>query len=418
MPLQPIRRIDPPWLSMPQLRAALDCLHAAGYEARVVGGAIRDTFTHDTARSGTHRGPDIDIATTAQPHAVLEAAANAGLETRPTGIAHGTITILSGGIPFETTTLRSDRNTDGRHAEVVFSTDWKADAERRDLTINALYCDRDGHLYDPVNGVADLEAGILRFIGNPHQRLREDYLRTLRFYRFHAVLPHFTCDPASVWATTAEHAGLARLSAERVHKELTGLFAAPGALKAVTEMVAAGVFGKLLPSVAHLKRLERVICLEQELGQKADPILRLAGVCLSNAADGERLSRHLKLSRHEQNQLAQISAQLTRHQFPPETDVDARQLLYRQPANMRPALAIFAEANAPEAAHKRNWAHLHTLAANWSPPDFPVTARDLIAIGHKPGPALGEQLRILETTWCESDFALDRAALLQRANPA
>ncbi|MEO1266144.1 MAG: CCA tRNA nucleotidyltransferase, partial [Pseudomonadota bacterium] len=238
-------RIDAAWLRDPALVAIFDAMAAGGHEVRVVGGAVRDTLLRP---DGPASPPDVDLATTATPDETITAAEAAGLKPVPTGVDHGTVTIIAAGTPFEVTTLRRDVETDGRHAVVSFTTDWAEDAARRDFTINALFCDATGQVFDPVgDGRQDLAARRLRFIGDPEARITEDYLRTVRLFRFLAELEGFQADRGAFHATTNAREGLRTLSGERLQREFAKLFVAPHAAHAIRQMQRFGVFAELLP---------------------------------------------------------------------------------------------------------------------------------------------------------------------------
>ncbi|MEO1718964.1 MAG: CCA tRNA nucleotidyltransferase, partial [Pseudomonadota bacterium] len=226
-------RLNAPWLRDPALSPVFTSIERAGFTVRAVGGAVRDALRGASDQSAT---TDVDLATNALPSETQAAAEAAGLKSVPTGIAHGTVTVISDGTPFEVTTLRTDVKTDGRHAEVAFTADWTADAQRRDFTINAIYCDQNGALFDPVGGMADLSRSNLRFIGDAATRIGEDYLRVLRFYRFLAQIPALSTDAAAWPAIEGARHGLALLSAERIHIELRKLLIADGAVAAIDLM--------------------------------------------------------------------------------------------------------------------------------------------------------------------------------------
>ena len=223
-------KISAPWLSATGTQAVFEALEQGGFNARAVGGIVRNTLLGLPAT-------DIDIATDAPPQATMKLARASGLKTIPTGLAHGTITIIAHNTKYEVTTLRRDISTDGRHAEVAFTNDWAADAARRDFTINALYCDRHGTVFDPLGGSADLSPPKIRFIGNPTSRITEDYLRILRFFRFSATFcADGTLDKTGLAAASALSAGLSRISGERIQSELFKLLAAPFAYGAVNPL--------------------------------------------------------------------------------------------------------------------------------------------------------------------------------------
>ncbi len=264
----PALHIRPPeFLADPRLRAVLTALP----EARVVGGAVRDALAE---RPIADPGADIDLATPRPPHDIVRALTKAGIRAVPTGISHGTVTAVIGGRGFEVTTLRRDVETDGRHASVAFTEDWRVDAARRDFTINAMSMTADGAVFDYFNGIADLHAGAVRFVGDAATRIAEDYLRILRFFRFHARYGTGAPDPAALAAIRAGVGGLAILSVERVWSELQRILAAPDPSGAVALMAELGVLAAVLPEGADPGKLARLVAA----GAPADPILRLAAL--------------------------------------------------------------------------------------------------------------------------------------------
>lgn len=404
-------RIKAPWLAWPELNSAVGAISAAGYEARVVGGSVRDTLR--ALKNGVEPPADVDIdlATTAPPQEVIAAAEAAGLGTRPTGLSHGTVTILAGHRTFEITTLRSDINTDGRHADVAFTNDWAADARRRDFTINALYCDLDGRIFDLVGGLPDLENSVLKFIGDPRLRIREDFLRTLRLFRLSSTMPDMQRDPSAEAAATAEHAGLGQLSAERVQKEILKLLAAPGAYEAYEGMRRCGVLVKLLPFVPLNRRLARIIEIESRLGRDPSPLIRLTAACVARTGDAYRLADRLRFSRSQLRFVSSLAVNEGELRAAKST-ADFKALLYRIPPEYRVPSSVYAHACSSAIPADSNWIERHAVAATWTPPTFPVSASDLIEAGLEPGPELGKTLRRLEDEWRNSDFRMTRDALL------
>ena len=273
----PPRLFGADWLSNPSARAVFAALAAGGHEARAVGGAVRNALFGKAVK-------DVDIATTAAPEETMRLARAAGLKAHPTGIEHGTITVVAGHEPYEVTTLRRDIETFGRHARVTFTTDWTEDAKRRDFTMNALYCAADGTIHDPLGGYPDLAARRVRFIGDAHERIREDFLRILRFFRLYAEYGRGEPDPTSLDACVAERTGLANLSGERIRAEFLRMLAAPGAVDAAASLA---IYGILEPLHLHLDPhlLARLVEIETALGRPPDPVLRLAAsaVCTNLA---------------------------------------------------------------------------------------------------------------------------------------
>ncbi len=256
------------WLERPETKAVFAALGRDGAETRAVGGAVRNALLGLPVT-------EIDLATTALPEQVLELAGKAGMKAVPTGIDHGTITVIAGKTPFEVTTLRRDVETFGRHARIAYTTSWEEDAKRRDFTLNALYAGEDGTLFDPLGGFADLVAGRVRFIGEAEDRIKEDYLRILRFFRFHAYYGKGDMDEAGLHASVKLRAGLAKLSAERIGGELKRLLVAPRASLAVEALYDYGLLTELLGGVPRLNRFERLTAIEQANAVAADASLRL-----------------------------------------------------------------------------------------------------------------------------------------------
>ena len=396
------RIADLGWLKarpLADLLAALDC---EGEQARVNGGAVRDALLGDAPG-------DIDIATTATPQVVLARAAARGWKTAPTGAAHGTITVIVEGKPFEVTTLRRDVATDGRRAVVAFTRDWAEDAQRRDLTINGLYLDREGVVHDHVGGLADLKARRVRFIGSARERIREDYLRILRFFRFHARYAEGAPDPEGLLASIRERAGLARLSRERIRSELLKLLVAARADETVATMAEAGLLAPLIGGVYRLSRLARLARLD---AQRPDALLRLSALSQFVAEDAKRLRDRLRLSNAEAERLERIG-DMTPALSPSEREGSARRALYRLgPQGYRDRVRLaWADAAAP--ADDARWAALLALADRWKAPPLPISAADLVQRGVPPGPQIGRALRAAERAWIAADFP-DSAAAISR----
>ena len=288
---------DAEWLKRPETGRVFAALAAPGVETRAVGGAVRDTLLG-------LKVTEIDLATTALPEQVMTLARKAGLKAVPTGIEHGTVTVIADGVPFEVTTLRRDVETFGRHATIAFTEDWEEDARRRDFTINALYAGSDGTVFDPLSGYADLVAGRVRFIGDAEARIKEDYLRILRFFRFNAYYGKGPLDPDGLQAAVKLRGGIDQLSAERVAAELRRLLVAPQAMRAIEALFDYGLLSGLLGSVPRLERLNRVIAIEEALGLVPDAMVRLAALAVFVAEDAERLAARLRLSNAEQAVLA------------------------------------------------------------------------------------------------------------------
>lgn len=394
------------FLLRPTTRRVMEVLNAPGIETRAVGGAVRDALMGRTVR-------DVDLATTAPPDKVAELAKAAGLRVVPTGIDHGTLTVIADGKPFEVTTLREDVETYGRRAKVAFGGDWTTDAMRRDFTINALYASAGGELFDPLGGHADLSPPLIRFIGDPEDRIREDYLRILRLFRFYAEIEGSTADTEALAASIRLRSGLSSLSVERVHAELVRLLGADGAKRAIGLMFDHGLLVNLLGQAPKLGDLSHLCAVENDLGATPDPMLRLAALALYVEEDAGRLARRFNLSNAERRALR--DAARLRNIQPAMGDSAARRTLYDLGPDAWRRAALMAWTNTGAVPDDAAWRTLAELPARWSAPPFPVTGHDLMTLGFAPGPKIGSILRILEQDWIDSDFSLGRDALLRCA---
>lgn len=407
------------WLGEKHLQRLLAVLADGGGTARVAGGAVRNTLIGQPVA-------DIDIATTCLPQETIRRAEAAGFKAVPTGIEHGTVTVIAGGTPYEITTLRADIETDGRRAKVSFGRDWKADAERRDFTINALYAEADGTVIDLVGGVADIEARRLRFIGDPEARIREDFLRILRFFRFFAWYGDGRPDAEGLKACARLKEGLGQLSAERVWSELKKLLSAPDPSRALLWMRQASVLTSVLPESEKwgIDAIHGLARSGKELGWKPDPLLRLEAIVPPDAARMKVLAERLKFSTSEADRLRHWA--LTAAVEPKTTEGELAKKLYlgdRQGFVDRLRLSLAsARARAVEdndaLLEAGGFSRLLAFAAKWEKPVFPLKGADLTKLGASPGPKLGAILKNLEREWIEAGFAPDRGALLERAAKA
>ncbi len=398
-------RLDPAkheWMRWPETRAVMAALTNGGGEARFVGGAVRNALLSEPVT-------DVDIATPLTPDEVTKRLEKAGLQAVPTGIAHGTVTAVAKGKPFEVTTLRRDVSTDGRRAVVAFTKDWAEDASRRDFTMNALYASSDGEVFDPTGGVADLKAGRVRFVGDPTTRIREDYLRILRLFRFHAWYGKGELDKAALAAAMAEKSGLQKLSGERVQKELLKLLAAREPAPTLRVMEKAGILSEILPSRLFLARLERLVAIDTANGFAPDATLRLAALMPGDASAARDLAERLKLSNADRDRLIAATSEIKIG----TSQRDAHVLLYRLGVQQFKDI-VFLRWAADEKANAAQWRALFDLAKTWRKPQFPLDGRDAMAAGVKEGPTVGKILGELERWWIDNDFKPDRAALLAR----
>jgi poly(A) polymerase len=404
------------WLKNGDLQRLLAVLSEGGEEARIAGGAVRNALLGETVT-------DIDLATTNRPEETARRAEAAGYKAIATGAEYGTITVIAKGRSYEVTTLRSDVETYGRRAKVVFGRDWKRDAERRDFTINALYAEADGTVVDMVGGLADLEGRTLRFIGDADIRIREDYLRILRFFRFFAWYGAGRPDAEGLKACVRQKDGIDQLSAERVWIELKKLLSALDPARALLWMRQASVLTKVLPETEKwgIDAIQPLVRTERDLSWKPDPLLRLEALVPPDAERIEALAERLRLSNVETERLRQwaLAAPIA-HDL---SEMDLAKRLYLEGAqrlvdSLRLALASArgrAATGVEALAEAGGYARLLSFAQEWEKPEFPVRGADLTAIGFTPGPKLGAALRALETAWVDSGFRLDRDALIERA---
>ena len=380
-------KIKGDWISAEPTQAVCRMLEEAGYQALFVGGCVRNALLGAPVS-------DIDIATDGQPETVVDLSNKAGLKPVPTGIEHGTITVVSDGVPHEVTTFREDVETFGRHATVAFSTDVVQDARRRDFTMNALYARSDGTVIDPLNGLPDLEARRIRFIEDPVQRIREDYLRILRFFRFHAWYgdPEGGLDPDGLAAIANHVDGLSELSRERVGAEMIKLLSAPDPAPSVATMRASGVLLAVLPG-ADDRALAPLVHLESEVGALPDGMRRLA------VLGGDGLQDRLRLSKAQSKRLTTMESEVS-------AMCDPSELGYRYGEKDGQDILLLRAA---------------LLEQPWNPADldglsqgakatFPIKAADLMP--EYEGPQLGKKLNALEQRWIDSGFTLTRKDLL------
>jgi len=402
------------WLDAPATRAVFAALDGEGGRTRAVGGIVRDTLLGIEP-------PDIDMATEFPPEEVTARAEAAGIAAHPTGFEFGTVTLVHSGIPIEVTTLRSDIETDGRHAVVRFGTDWTEDAARRDFTINAIYAFADGTIFDPLGGVADCAARTVRFIGRPADRIAEDYLRILRFFRFFAVYGSGRPDPEGLKACARLKDGLKRLSAERVWAELKKLLGADDPSRALLWMRTASVLSEVLPESAKwgIDAVHPLIAADEAQGRAPDALLRLMAIIPPRAERVASVAERLRLANAERERLARWAASET-----PDAETDEgrfAELLYRGEAGGiadRLRLAASAARAAGETDKAGKFDRLIAAAETYRRPRFPIRGKDLVARGYAPGPELGHRLEELEEVWIESGFALGREELLARIGPA
>jgi poly(A) polymerase len=395
---------DAPWLRSGPAARVLELLNGQAEEARVVGGAVRNALLKIPTG-------DIDIATTAVPDEVIRRAKAAGIKSVPTGIEHGTVTLVVDGQPFEITTLREDTETFGRKAKVVFGRDWVRDAERRDFTINGLSVDAEGVVHDHVGGLDDIAAKRVRFIGDPNLRIAEDYLRILRFFRIHAAYGAGDPDRAGYLACIAARAGLTSLSAERVRMEMLKLMVAEGAAGAIIAMADGGLLLPIFGGIAYVGPFQAMVLAERLLGLEPSAVRRLGALAVAVTEDARRVATRLRLTNAETKALDSMGHRWWR--LAGMDEATARRRLYRLGAERYRERLMLAWARAGEgtAADSERWRELATLPERWSAPKFPLKAADFVARGIAEGPLLGQVLASAEDAWLAADFPLDQPAL-------
>lgn len=411
------------WLFDERLQKLLTVLGSQNGQARIVGGAVRNSLMHRPIH-------DIDIATTHLPHETKRLAKAAGFHVVATGEAFGTMTIIVDHHPFEVTTLREDITSNGRHPKVVFGKDWQMDANRRDFTINALYCDDKGTVYDDIDGLADIKTATVRFIGKAEDRIQEDYLRILRFFRFFAFYGKGRPDREGIKAAAKLKDGLKKLSAERVWEEFKKILSAEDPTRALLWMRQSGVLTTILPESEKwgIDAIHPLIACEQHFHWSIDPLLRLQAIIPPNSQYVLTLAKRLKLANHEKRRLVKWAL------LPPikahEADNAVKKIIYTNGAqatldHLKLSL-LKARARVIEEAPEYNgeqsllevayYEQIIDLAENWVVPQMPVCGQDLIALGFKPGVPLGKKLKSLEKKWVESGFVISKKDLLQNIN--
>lgn len=406
------------WLTAPATRRVIDALTARGTEMRFVGGCLRDTLLGRETE-------DIDIATPEPPEAVMALLEEAGIKALPTGIAHGTVTAIVEGQRFEITTLRRDVETFGRRAHVAFTDDWLEDAKRRDFTFNALSATPDGQIFDPFNGIADLASGWVRFIGRAEQRIDEDALRILRFFRFFAWLGHPPVDADALQACRLKAEALKTLSGERIWGEMKKLLRAPEPAATLVLMQGEHILAPILPEAENFGALRQLTFLETRGLVRdsiaADPLRRLAILIEGGREAARAVAKRFRLSKRQADRLAVLADPPC--SIGPDLDLrQARRLLHQLGADRFRDLLLMSWARRRAAGTRREmtresgvWHGLLDHADVWTPRTLPIGGRDLILLGHEPGPSLGGLLAALESWWIDEDFQPDRDRILEKA---
>ena len=400
-------KLDPktsPWLKSEAVQAILSVLPEGS--TRFVGGCVRN------ALMGEPIG-DIDMATQLKPEEVQAIMEAAGIRTVPTGIAHGTLTVVIDHHPYEITTLRKDVETDGRRAVIAYTDDWAEDAQRRDFTVNALYADGAGEVFDPTGeGIADLSVRKFRFVGDADMRVCEDYLRILRYFRFLAqYCGDGKIDAEALRACRENRAGLKSLSAERVWSELKKILSAADPVRAVRIMQTNEVLETVLPEASNSEGLGLMVELEQSEDMAPNYMCRLMAMSARDELGMTRLSKRLKMSRSERERLMGWSGSMAAL----STDMDEpsiRKAVYEDGKASISDRAVVRAAGSSDPVLKSRWMNIAEYARNWDVPHFPVRGRDLRRAGISEGPQMGKTLKALEALWVRSDFQADHKRLM------
>ena len=389
--------IDQEWLFDPRGVAVINAISRDGGRARYVGGCVRDAVLENPVR-------DIDIATDQPPEKIVALLESADLKAVPTGIVHGTVTAISDGKPFEITTLRVDVETHGRHATVAFTDNWYEDAARRDFTLNALFCDPDGTVYDPVSGLDDLKAGRVRFIGDAALRIEEDALRILRFFRFHAWFGRGSLDADGLGACIALKERLDGLSVERLRAEICRLLEATDSAETVGHMLDAGILANILPEAQSQQRLRRLILLESSYDDVIS-LRRLAALTDLSKSQLDAVGSRWRFSNRDKERLSAMAGDV----LSSLSERDLHIALYREGLEAVADRILLAWAG-----DNQDRAELLTGARRWEIPNFPLQGRDVLAHGRKPGDEVGALLKTLKEDWIANDFKADRSSLDQQ----
>jgi len=397
------------WLKSHALKSVFSLLGSHD-EVRVVGGAVRNALLGEEAG-------DIDLATVHSAEEIMRRAQSAGIRAVATGGGHGTVSLVVAQADrthvFEVTPLRIDVETDGRHAVTTPTQSWKLDAQRRDFFINALYCDESGTVYDPVDGYGDVRLKRVRFIGSATQRIEEDYLRILRFFRFSALYGKGPLDAQGLAACIARKDGLAQLSAERIKKEIFKLVMAPFASAVIERMVEAGVMDKILPGRVLPQGFANLVKIEQELSFYTNALSRLAALAGGDAELMAAWGKRLKLSKKETACLTNLGRYVVAFSSTLE-ELAQKVLLYKLGENIYMQCVVLAWSLEGQSADVSVWEKMVTLPQRWQVPVFSLTGADVLVLGVVAGPQVGNVLSQLEQEWIDAEFEWNEHELIAR----
>jgi poly(A) polymerase len=388
------------WLTAAETRSVLA---AIGGEGRFVGGCVRNALLG---------APDVDIATPLKPDEVMRRLQAAGLGAVGTGIEHGTVTAIANKRPFEITTLRRDVATDGRRATVAYTDSWAEDASRRDFTMNALYADASGAVYDPVSGLPDLKAGRVRFIGDAAMRIKEDYLRILRLFRFHAWYGKGEIDGVALNACAAARGHIKELSGERIQKEMLRLLEAEYPLSVLRKMAASGILAEVLAGELNFDRLEGLCAIDTSYFFAPDPLLRLAALVTSDE-QAAAIATRWRLSNDDRDRLRKLASstvKIVSYMSIPEL----QRTLYRQGLQRIRDLVRLRWSEDSKPSNAVPWRALLAIVDSWTRPVFPLTGRDVMNAGVPEGPLVGRVMTEVEDWWVDSNFTDDPFSIAER----
>ncbi len=415
--LEPYGKLPPnAWLCSPETTAVINALMAEGTEVRFVGGCVRDALCKKVPE-------DIDLATPDHPEKVINLLIQAGIRAIPTGMDHGTVTAVVDGKSFQITTLRVDLKTNGRHAVIGFTDSWVIDAKRRDFTFNALSASINGDIYDPTSGLWDLAHGQVRFIGNAHDRIAEDYLRILRYFRFYGALGRPPVDSEALAAIRHYAKNLSELSGERIRIEFFKILCVPDPAEILIKMQGSSVLDKILPEAGDLGVLRLVNWFETRAinisGVNPDPIRHLAALLFGNVRTTDELAQRFRLSNKDQARLKILCA-------PPIKILPDMGVLAENKALRKYGLDLFRdftllawgiEMHGHGLMHsdrKQSWVAILERTTSWVTPIFPLSGKDVKALGIKTGPKIGELLRRVEDWWESNGYLTDRQLCLDQ----
>lgn len=396
------------WFQDAAAQRVMAALAHAGGTPRFVGGCVRNALLNVSV-------DDVDIATILEPSAAMAALESSGIKAIPTGVEHGTVTAVSNGKPFEVTTLRRDVETDGRRAVVAFTKDWAEDARRRDFTINALYADLSGQIFDPTgHGLSDLRVGRVQFIGDAKDRIKEDFLRILRFFRFHAFFGSGDLNADGLAACRELAAGVESLSGERIQKEMLRVLSAEMPMTSLRAMAASGVLGLVLPGQLNFARFEAMAANERDTFTPPVPVLRLAALLNAGEGQSDWVADRWRLSNKDAERLGALTAAGSLKIVSYLSIREVRRALYKIGTERFVDLCKLRWAEDKKPSNQMQWRALIAMAESWSRPKLPLSGAQVMQAGVPAGPDVGRILAEVEEWWIDADFTDDEFSIVER----